>query len=344
MVQRGLACLLLAGMAWGQAVNTPPTNGPSAPQADPSKVAPTAAVITIPGLCSDGKTSSPDCKTVITKEEFEGIINAVAPKMPAMAKKQFANRYAMGLVMAQAAEKEGVDKTPKYDQMMKLMRVQVMQQLLSQSVQEKAGQVTDKEIADYYAAHKSNYDEADLQKIFVPRMKQSQDDKPMESMNEPMGGKKDDAAVAEMKKVADDLRAKAAAGGDFTKLQQEAYKDADIKTDPPNVNMGKTRRVSMPPPEAVVMDLKPGEVSQVIDDGGGFEIYKMVGKTSVPLDKVTDEIRNTMRSQRTQEMMQSIQKSSTPVLDEAYFGPAGPTGPGGPMSGPGRPQPPTIAK
>ena len=350
MIRRSLACLLLTGLTWGQATNSKPAappapaaNGAATPQAEPAKVAPDAAVITIQGLCSNppaDKATSPDCKTIVTREQFENIVNAVAPKMPSMAKKQFANRYALGLVMSKEAEREGVDKTPKYDQMMTLMRIQVMQQLLSQTVQEKAGQVSDKDISDYYEAHKSNYDEADLLKVAVPRSKQS--DTPMDSMSDEAQKTQDDASEAAMKKEVEEIHKRAVAGEDFTKLQADAYKAAAIKNSPPNTSVGKLRRSGLPPQQASVIDLKVGEVSAVIEDAGGYEIYKVVSKDTLPLDKVTDEIRNTLRSQKAQEMMQSIQKSATPVLNDAYFGgpgaAPGPGGPmGGPMGGPGKP-------
>ena len=43
------------------------------------------------------------------------------------------------------------------------------------------------------------------------------------------------------------------------------------------------------------MDLKPGEVSEVISDpNSGHYIYKMVSKETLPLEAVKPEIRNTI--------------------------------------------------
>src|SRR5262245_14153970 len=129
MSYRGLVCLLLVGLAWGQAVNPntappaqqPPAASSTAPAAPaPAAVAPDAAVITVAGVCAGSATdakaaASPDCKTVITRAEFERILGAISPNgVPVAARKQLATRYAMALAMADRAEKEGLDKGPRF--------------------------------------------------------------------------------------------------------------------------------------------------------------------------------------------------------------------------------------
>jgi hypothetical protein len=49
------------------------------------------------------------------------------------------------------------------------------------------------------------------------------------------------------------------------------------------------------------------------------------------MDKVSEEIRGTLRTERVQEQMQAVQKSATPVLDDAYFGAEQAMPPGMPM-------------
>jgi parvulin-like peptidyl-prolyl isomerase len=140
-----------------------------------------------------------------------------------------------------------------------------------------------------------------------------------------------------MKNEAEKLRARAAAGGDFTKLQEEASQVAGLKSSVPNTSMGKMRRNMLPASQASVMELKPGEVSAVISDPGGYFIYKLVSRETIPLDQAREEIKGTLRSQRLQDEMKAVQESATPTLDEAYFGPEMPSR--GPMS-PGTPPSP----
>jgi hypothetical protein len=88
--------------------------------------------------------------------------------MPARARRQFAMRYSSALVMAQKAHEMALDQGPKFEERMKLARIQILSQGLSQAVQEKAGQISDKDIEDYYQSKPADYEEVDLQHIFVP--------------------------------------------------------------------------------------------------------------------------------------------------------------------------------
>ena len=350
MMQYALVGLLFAAMAWGQAASptsTPPAQQPGAPattagnpasnEPDAAKVAPDAPVITINGLCdhppADKAAADPNCKTVITRAEFEKILDTIQPNMPPRGRRQLATRYAMAMVMAQKAHEMGLDQGPKFEDRMKLMRLQVLSQSFNQAVQERAGQISDKDIEDYYHTNSAAYEEATLQRILVPRSQSLPASKTKLSAAEEAKRRKD--AEETMQKEADKLHARAVAGEDFSKLQAEATQLAGAKTKAPNTKMGEVRRNSLPPTHAAVMDLKTGEVSAVIADPSGYYIYKVGTKEVEPLDKVKEEIRGTLRTQRVQEQMQSVQQSATPTLDENYFGPEmGPGGHGMPLPPP----------
>ncbi len=341
MIYRGLVCLLLGALAWGQAANSASSAAPqqpassdsaaaapAAPEAkapEASKVAPDAAVITIPGLCDNppaGQTTALDCKTVVTRAEFENLLSAVAPNIPPPARKQVATRFAMGLVMAHKAHEMGLDQGPRWEERLKIARMQALAQALNEALQEKAAQVPDKDIEDYYQKNAASYDEASLDRLFIPKAKPLPASKVKLSAAETEKSQKD--AEAAMKTEADALRARAAKGEDIAKLQQEAYVFAGLKTKAPSPSMGKVRRSGLPPNHVSVIDLKPGEVSPVIADQSGYFVYKMGEKDTVALDKVRDEIRGTLKNQRMQESMQAVQHAATPTLDETYFAvPAG---------------------
>lgn len=336
MFSRALACLLLAAAAWGQTTNPNPAPQASQPAASstapaqtgsqpteapkPAEVAPDAAVITVKGVCAGGAEAekSPDCKTVITRAQFEDILKAIAPNgVPPMARKQLATRYAMAMAMADKAQQEGLDKTPRYEEMMKLSRMQVLSQLLNQSIQEKANAVSDPDIGDYYQKNQANYEEASLQRLFIPRSKTLPT--PKVKPTAAQSKKQQTDAEAAMKTEAEALQKRAAAGGDMAKLQSEAYVFAGIKAKPPNVDMGKVRRTAIPAAHAFVMDLKTGEVSKLISDPGGYFVYKVGAKDTLPQDKVKEEIHTALRAQRAQASMQDLQKSAQPDLNDNYF-------------------------
>jgi len=72
------------------------------------------------------------------------------------------------------------------------------------------------------------------------------------------------------------------------------------------------------------MDLKPGEVSPVIEALNGYFIYKIKAKETLTLEQSREEIRGILRSQRLQEETQSIEESATSTLNENYFRRQGP--------------------
>lgn len=356
MARYGLVCLIVAGLAWAQSANSPSpapqlatrpaTPGsqvqaaPGAPpaeneQPDLSKVSPATPVITINGLCENppaDKSASSDCKTVVTREEFEKIMNAVQPNMPPRARRQFATRYATFFAMSQKAHDMGLDKNPEFEEQMNLARIQILSRELNRSIQEKASQISDKDLQDYYDGHQADFEEADLERIVVPRAAQSSAAKAKPSDDKA----EKPAAAVNMKAEADKIHARAVAGEDFHKLQEAAYVAAAVKTKAPSVAMNDVRRSGLVPAEASVMDLKEGAVSQVFSDGSGYVIYKVKKKEVEPLDKVKEEIRGMLRNQRVQEQMQAVEHSVTTNLDDDYFGPAaGPQLPG--MNLPPRP-------
>ena len=325
-------CLLfLTTLAWGQAAT------PAAPPA-PHKaatasraagktaggvtVAPSTAVITIPGVCDKpgaDKSKAANCKTVVTRAEFEQLIAAVAPTIAPPNTKQLATQYGMALVMVHKAHERGLDQGPKFQQLMKVARIEVLTKELSQRLQEETGKISDKEVETYYHNNEAAFQEIGLQRIFIPLSKQ-----PAETKDAPAGDaakKEQQASEDAMKKLADELRARAAAGEDFQKLQDEAVAASGFKGKPP-VKLGKVRRSSLPPEQGGVFDLKPGETSQVISNPNGYLVYKAGEKDTVPLDTARGEIFATLQSQRMQDAVEAIQHSATPELNEKYFGDA----------------------
>jgi hypothetical protein len=343
MSRYGLACLLFATLAWSQGAQQAPAPpsaaAPAAPAPaaaeetkapEPPPIPPEGAVITIKGLC-DNPPSDPanaaDCKTVVTRAQFEKLVDILSPGMPPFARRQLATRYANALVMAREAHKMGLDKGPRFEELLDLARLQVMNQELNTALQKKAGEIPDKDVEEYYKNNSAAYEQADLQRLYVPKTKQLPASKV--KLSEAASQKRQADADATMKTEAEALRKRAAAGEDFTALQKEAFLFAGQKSTPPTSKVGSVRRTSLPLAHNSVMDLKTGEVSTVIADQSGYFVYKVGSKGTVPLDQVRDEIHNTLRAQRLQDEMHAIQASATPTLDDTYFAVTGGAAPQG---------------
>ena len=386
MHYRCLAVLLLASFAVGQAPSVAPASpaakpavpapsaaNPAAPSG-PESVAPGTPVITIEGMCDTPKpaaktaagnttakkTAAADCKTVVTRAQFDALADALQPKMPPATKRKLADLYPKMLIMAHAAKQRGLENDPNFKEILQFARLQILSQQLSRSLKDSADKVPDAEIEKYYKDNSAAFEQATLQRLFIPKDKQtaaedSEDAAKEETAKTPEAQKSADAQKSAadkaatqkadeeaMKKEADSLEARATAGEDFDKLQKEAYDAAGLKGTPPATNIGKLTRSEIPVTHRAVLDLKPGQVSQVLTEPNGYYIYKVVSKEVKPLDQARDEIRNTLAQQRLQDSMEKIQQSGKTELNEAYFAvpPNPPTGLGmSPMGPGGRPGP-----
>ena len=254
------------------------------------------------------------------------MVNAVQPNMPPERRKQFAEGYAKAFVMAHDAHEKGLDRGASFEEMMKLMRIQIASQEYLKSLHDKAAQVSDKDLQDYYDKNAANYQEADLERIYIPKTKQltSKDNPNPDELK-----KERDASEAEMKKEADDLHTRAVAGEDFVKLQTAAFDAAGMKVQSPSTKLTKVREGNFPPDQRAIFTLKPGSVSEVLSNQGGYSIYKLDAKNTVPFTQVKEEIRNMLMNQRFQEAMQAAQGSVQLSYDEDYFKASGPNVIGG---------------
>jgi hypothetical protein len=131
-----------------------------------------AAVLTITGLCDNSnadETAPSKCATVITRADFEKLVAAIQPNMTAHARREFALNYANALVMARKAEQMGLDKGPFFDEQMRVARIDILSKELKKAMQKEALQTSDSEINRYYDENTSSFEEAEMERIYVPR-------------------------------------------------------------------------------------------------------------------------------------------------------------------------------
>jgi hypothetical protein len=345
-----LVCVLLGTLSWAQARPASPTaqsatsaarssDGDDQRQPIPptaATVGPGDAVLTIKGLCSEstgrsmGGSANASCQIVITRAEFEKLSGAIQPNMPPTTKRQLASTYPRLLVMSHEAEQRGLDKQDHFQEMITFARLQILSQELVRNIQERAAQVPDKDIDDYYRDHLTSFEKATLERILVPVKRQTG----------ATGGSthtKDNSADAArieqenqeaMAKEAERLRERAVAGEDFAKLQRAAYDAAGVSSAPPSPRLTSWRRASLPAAHLSAFDLKVGEVSAVISDRTGHYIYKLDSKETESREEAGAEIQSILEKQRTREMMKEVQASITTEVNQAYFGtPATPSSP-----------------
>src|SRR5581483_251118 len=92
---------------------------------------------------SDAKsTPSSNCKTVVTREQFEKLADSLNPSMPPAVRRQLATAYPRLLLFSKKAREMGLDKEPRYQEMMQWASLQVLSNNLTQQLQKKAGDIS----------------------------------------------------------------------------------------------------------------------------------------------------------------------------------------------------------
>jgi PPIC-type PPIASE domain len=283
--------------------------GTAAGQANTAEVTPTTPVVTLDGVCSNPQAKGP-CKTVITREDLDRYAKTFSPDPSGAARGRMATQYAKALVFSALAERQGLEKSPtlakEIEAQLKLVRMHILASAYMQSEQAQMPGVTDGEIERYYEVHKDEYEQVQVSRLSVPIAVPTEDGRPL-----------DRAAV---KSVMDELRSRAIAGEDLNLLQQDAYKQLHIQATPPSVKPMLVQRRSVQGDETKVFDLKPGEISTVLDLPAAFAILKLESKEPIPMIAVRQEVEAALRATRIQKQLGKLSKKINAQFNLEYLG------------------------
>jgi PPIC-type PPIASE domain len=318
-----LVSFLLAGMtpflAPVQSAQEPSRSGATAQPAASEEAAqpivgPDDAVITINGFCNDPVVEGSACKSVVSRAQFDMLADALEPGMPLPLRLKVANAYARNMRMAATAQARGLDRTQAFEEEMRFARLQLLAQDLDRALKTEANNISDDELGNYYEKNRSYFEQAAVARIFIPHSSRLAPGANGEAQKK--------AAAEAMTKLAADLRARAVQGEDMDKLQIEAYSQAGIDRVKADTKLEKVRRDALPPQHDSVMDLKPGEVSEVFSDPEGAHfVYKMIAKETLTLEEAKPEIRSAISTERYRDSMKAFQGNV--VFSDAYFNPSG---------------------
>lgn len=354
MMRTLMICLIAAvsAAAQGQTKDAPrqtpatatPTATPSQPATPPSllkrdeaAIPPGQTVLTVRGVCPAqtepaAKATVPasnDCVTTITKEQFDNLVNAfntTNQPVPPAQRRKLAEAYVELLIFSEAAQSAGVEKSPAFAEVMRVLRMKTLSDLYRNQLIDQFRNPSQPEIEAYYKENESKYESAKLSRIYLPK-------------NDPVP-----QATAEQKQeyqnkaqhMIDDLQARAAKGEAIANLQKEAYLALGIKAVPPTTDLSTARHGMFPPKlEQEIFSHKAGEVFRS-DDGSGYVLYRVESRQTGPLDSVKDEIARELSRRK---LENKIKELTTPVhseFDDIYFGPPAPAAPAGQ---PGHPLP-----
>lgn len=214
-------------------------------------------------------------ETKITVKDFQDLLKRVPPNYQSFIKNQKAkvvNDMITQELLFQEAKKQNLGDDKTVLETLENMKKQIMvQRLLQKQVADKVT-VADKEVKDYFSAHKEEFN-------LPERVKAAH-------------------ILVKSKEEADAVLAKAKKNEDFAKLAQE------YSIDPSKVNGGDLgyfeRGRMIPEFESAVFALKTGELSGVVKTQFGFHIIKLLDKKPVEARKY-EEVEGEIKAKLLQE-------------------------------------------
>lgn len=290
----------------GVATSSGPVNGKGSSTADLAKK----------GSAGPSAGSSSACKTIVTKAQFEKLVDALNPQMSGAVRRQLAESYPRLLLFANKARELGLDQDPRFAEMMRFASIQLLTQRLNRYFEEQSSSISDSDVEKYYKENAIKFERAELLRIFVPKQTQR-------TQKTASGQQSGSAIDSTTLTIAQRLRARAVAGENFGQLQKEAFEAAGISPGSPNVSIGKMPATGLPLNHQKVFEMEPGQVSDVIADASGYYIYKVVSKQMLPVSQASKDIRKSIVSQRVQDSVALLTKSIKSELSPVYFGVAG---------------------
>jgi hypothetical protein len=274
-------------------------------------------VITIHGVCGSDRpdSSSNSCTVIVTREQFDPLLKlavlTASNANPASAR-SVAKEYVDTVIYAKAAERAGIDKDRRMNDLTELARQRALSDMYRLKLDEKAHHASNDEIKAQYTSHLSSFDEVKLSHVSVLK-------------SNPL--RPHDADFSERaKKLATELRERAAHGEDMEKLQKEAYEKLGLKN-PPAALMLPLRRGSLEQQtEREIYGLKSGQVTTIKDIPSAYVFYRLESRRTVPLEEAKNEISYFLYRQKLQKLVKSASEGIRVEYNDNYFSSIAPTG------------------
>jgi peptidyl-prolyl cis-trans isomerase C len=127
------------------------------------------------------------------------------------------------------------------------------------------------------------------------------------------------AAKQQARTKIDAILKQAKAGGDFAKLAQEHSQDGSAAQGG-DLNYF-TREQMVPEFAKVAFELKPGEISDVVETQFGYHIIKVEAHGMMPFADVKPQLDKTLHQKKLRDTLDAMKESAKPVFNEAYFQP-----------------------
>ena len=294
----------------------PCPTGTSTPESSTKSQAAGAEAVPEPALAPvSPKPTGSSCKVVVTRAEFEQLVNALHPGGTPWTARNFATQYSETLLLAEKAHESGFDQDPAVYAKGRYGYLQFISRSFNVQLREKAKVVSDAEVAAYYKEHPEMFEQIELARVFIPTIKEYA--RGSSTSPEVLAADK-----AQMDAEAQKIYKQALAGASFEKLEERAYKAANNSEDAPATNLGKHTRNSVPEQfRDMVFALKVGEISPLTPESNGWSIFKVISRRTIPLSEAKQQVQQLKADAAVDE----LKKTTKIDLNQSYFAAPAPT-------------------
>jgi hypothetical protein len=316
MIQMIMSLVLAAAMPAQQPQNVHANPGSDPLVSDthaalPESVKSEDPVVTVRGICKERTqkaAKSGDCKTIVSKKQFERVLAAVAAAgqpVPPNARRQLAQSYVDLLAYEQAARASGVESSPEFKDLMDLVRLRTLADVYRRSLQAQYRTPSQQDIHDFYRQNLSSFIEIKLRRVLVPRRNPSAPNQ--------------EEYEKQALQIANNLRERVVQGEDLNQLQKDGYAALGLGS-PPSTDLGSRRKANLVPDiQDEILALEAGGVSKVEHEAYSFVIYKIDGKHLLPEETVHDEISREISKQRLDNALKDAMSGILPEFNADYF-------------------------
>lgn len=256
----------------------------------------------------------------LTAGELNNFIHAMPPQMQQSAlrdRKAFVQQFVLMHRLAEMAETAKLDQRSPTKESLAFNRMYLMMNAQLHEVMNTI-QITPADAQGFYDKNKGHFNQVKVKAIYVSFSSDAAAKDGKKRLSQP-----------EAKARIDKLRDQVVKGADFVKLVKEnsddqtsASKDGDF---------GTIRRTdNLPEPiRKAIFALKPGEVSEPVQQPNGFYLFRAEEVTPQPFAEVQQEISTELRQARFKEWMDTLNRSlNLKIENESFF-----TGNGGATAG-----------
>lgn len=250
----------------------------------------------------------------MTGPQIEAFVSGLPQQLQqlyAQDRESFLKQMAMLYKFTDLAEAEKVHETAPYKQRIEFMRMQTLANGYVETYRSKL-EVSDAEVAEFYAKEKDNYQQAKLNVLLIGYSATPAKDGEKPKLTEEEARKKAEGLVAELRK-----------GADFKKIVEQ-HSD-DVASRAKGGDFGTIRRTDQIPPELsqAIFSLKAGEYSDPVKQPNGFYIFKVSEYNLQPLEELKSTLAGQLKDRKFQEWLRAAQETiDVKVEDPSFFGTA----------------------